>query len=169
MNMKEIYLYQLNKELKFFLSLFLVSLMVGVMIGLIYLFQTTSFSKELTSNRLVKTSEFIEEDFGIDESAARSTGELLMTTHNHIIGFSFIFFSVGGIFYFNSIVKGFWKLFLIAEPFISTLISFGSMWGVRYLDENLIYLTIISAIFLYSAFFIMVFISLFELTLKRPS
>lgn len=169
MNMKEIYLYQLNKGIKLFLSFFLVSLTVGVIFGLIYLFQTTSFNKDVTSNRLVDSSEFIEEDFGINETVARSTSELLMTTHNHIIGFSFIFFFLGGIFYFNSIVKGFWKLLFIGEPFISNVVSFGSMWGVRYLDENLIYLTIISAVLLYSAFFIMVFISLFELNLKKPA
>jgi len=166
--MKEIYLYQLNKELKLFLGIFLIVLSIGISIGLVYLYNTTSFSKSVTTERLIESNKKIEEDFGINESPSRSTGELLMTIHNHIIGFSFIFFFVGGIFYFNSIVGGFWKMFLIIEPLLSTAISFGSMLGVRFIGEIFIYLTIISATLLYLSYFIMVSISIIELTLKRP-
>ena len=166
--MKEIYLFQLNKELKVFLSIFLLVLSSGVIFGLIYLYKTTSFNKSITTERLIENDDLIEEDFGINESTSRSTGELLMTIHNHIIGFSFIFFLVGGIFYFNSIISGFWKMFLILEPLISTLISFSSMLGIRFINEAFVYITIISAILLYLSYFIMISISLIELTLKRP-
>lgn len=166
--MKEIYLFQLNKELKVFLSIFLLVLSSGVIFGLIYLYKTTSFNKSITTERLIENDELIEEDFGINESPSRSTGELLMTIHNHIIGFSFIFFFVGGIFYFNSILGGFWKMFLIIEPLVSTLISFSSMLGIKFIDETLVYVTIISAVLLYLSYFIMITISLIELTLKRP-
>ncbi len=111
--MKKIYLYQLNKDLKAFLSVFLIVLSIGVLFGLAFLFETTSFNKSVAAERLIETENDFEEDFGIDETNTKSKGELLMTTHNHIIGFSFIFFFTGGIFYFNSIVKGFWKVFLL--------------------------------------------------------
>jgi hypothetical protein len=139
------------------------------MSGLIFLFHTTSFSTSETVDRLSRSSLDIEEDFGINEAPVRSAGELLTTTHNHILGFSFIFFFTGAIFYFNSLIKGFWKIFLMTEPLISTVISFGSMWLVRYFGEGYIYLTMISAILMYISFFIMSGVSLFELNSKRLS
>ena len=165
--MKKVYLYQLNKDLKIFLSIFLIVLTIGVSLGLVFLFNTTSFSTNKVSERLIENENNIEEDFGIDESTSKSTGELLMTTHNHILGFSFIFFFLGTIFYLNSIITGGWKMFLIIEPLISTLVSFGSMWMIRFFGEGFISLTIISSVLIYSSFYVMVFISLFELNLKR--
>lgn len=165
--MKEIYLYQLNKEIKFFLMSFLIVLSVGVFVGLIFLYHTTLFSQEGTVKRINIESNSIEEDFGINEAPIKSDGELLTTTHNHIIGFSFIFFFVGSIFYFNSILKGFWKMFLLIEPFFSIIISFGSMWLVRYFHKDFIFLTIISAVLIYFSFFIMIIISLYELNINK--
>ena len=162
--MKKIYLYQLNKDFKNFLTIFLTVLSIGVI--LVFLFHTTSFDKDITSERLIDNKEFLEEDFGINESKAKNTGELLMTTHNHILGFAFIFFLTGGIFYFNSIISNFWKSVLIIEPLISTVFSFGSLWLVRYLGSEWIYLTILSAILMYTAFFIMVVISIYDLNRK---
>ena len=165
--MKEIYLYQLSKQLKLFLTSFLIVLSIGVLVGLFFLYTTTVFDKEVTINRLNVESKTIEEDFGINEAPIKSDGELLTTTHNHVIGFSFIFFFVGGIFYFNSIVKGFWKMFLLIEPFFSIIVSFGSMWLVRYYVKDLILLTIISAVLIYLSYFIMVIISLYDLNFKK--
>lgn len=167
--MKQIYLYQLNKNIKVFLSVFILSITIGVSLGLVFLFNTTSFKTNVTKEKLMESNSNGEEDFGIDESKSKSTGELLMTTHNHILGFSFIFFLLGGIFYFNSIVKGFWKMFFLIEPLVSTLASFLSMWGVRLLHENFIYITIISAIIMYFSFYFMVLISLIDLNLKQPA
>lgn len=165
--MKKIFLYQLNKDLKVFLTVFLIVLSIGILFGLAFLFNTTSFDKTIAAERLIEQENKLEEDFGIDESPVKSTGELLMTTHNHILGFSFIFFFIGGIFYFNSIIVGYWKSFLIIEPFISILVSFGSMWLVKYFGGVFIYLTILSSILLYSSFFVMLIISLYELNLKK--
>jgi hypothetical protein len=148
---------------------FILSITIGVSLGLVFLFNTTSFKTNVTKEKLMESNSNGEEDFGIDESKSKSTGELLMTTHNHILGFSFIFFLLGGIFYFNSIVKGFWKMFFLIEPLVSTLASFLSMWGVRLLHENFIYITIISAIIMYFSFYFMVLISLIDLNLKQPA
>ena len=151
---------------KLFLTIFLIVLSIGVMFGLVFLFHTTSFDKDATSERLIESEQLIEEDFGINESKAKSTSELLMTTHNHILGFTFIFFFTGGIFYFNSLVNVFWKTLLITEPLISTVLSFGSLWLVRFFGSDWIYLTILSSVLLYSAFFIMVVISIYDLNRK---
>ena len=165
--MKEIYLFQLNEKLKAFLSVFLIVLSCGIFLGLAFLFHSTSFMTSVTTEQLVKSKDYVEEDFGIDESKAKSTGELLMTTHNHILGFSFIFLFVGIIFYFNSVIDGFWKTFLLIEPLISIIVSFGSMWAVRLIWDGFIYLTVFSALLMYLSYFLMVIISLYDLNLKR--
>lgn len=167
--MKKIYLYQLNKDLKFFLFISTFTVTVGLVFGLIFLFHTTQFDKNVTVDRLIEKNDEIEEDFGINESNAKTTGELLMTTHNHILGFSFIFFIIGGIFYFNSIISGVWKIILITEPLVSTIVSFSSLWLVRFLGNELIYITVISATLMYTAFFVMVAVIFYELTLKTSS
>jgi hypothetical protein len=165
--MKEIYLFQLNKDLRIFLTVFLLVLSIGVSLGLVFLFHTTSFDKTVTTNKLVESQVQLEDDFGINESKSKSSGELLMTTHNHILGFTFIFFFVGTIFYFNSVINGVWKMFFLIEPLVSILLSFGSMWAVRFWGTGFIYLTIISAIIMYISYFIMVSVSIYDLILKR--
>ncbi len=93
--------------------------------------------------------------------------EMLITTHNHILGFSFIFFITGMIFYFNSIISGFWKSFLLIEPTISIVITFGSIWLMRFVHEDFVYLTILSSVILYLSFFIMAGVSAYELKFKK--
>ena len=111
-----------------------------------------------------KGSEIKENSDSLDEmelemNYEKSISEMLMTTHNHILGISFILLSVGIIFYFNSILSGFWKMFLMIEPFVSLIISFTSIWGVRFIDGNFVYITFISALFMYTSLFIMIILS----------
>ena len=118
-----------------------------------------------------KGSEIKENSDSLDEmelemNYEKSISEMLMTTHNHILGISFILLSVGIIFYFNSILSGFWKMFLMIEPFVSLIISFTSIWGVRFIDGNFVYITFISALFMYTSLLIMIIISLFDLIKK---
>ena len=158
---------KLDKTLKNFLASYLIVLTIGVCIGLSFVNQTTNFSPSGAVERFRGSEENIEGDFEIKENYPKSISEMLMTTHNHIIGFSFIFFTTGLIFYFNSILKGFWKTFLLTEPFISIILSFGSIWGMRFIDKGFVYVTIISATLLYISFFIMIGISLYDLKIKK--
>ncbi len=161
-------LYKFNKSLKKLLSTYLIVLTVGVLCGLLFLNSTTSFSSKGAIERF-KGSDVVELDDEIDFNISyeKSLSEMLMTTHNHVLGFSFIFISLGIIFYFNSIIVGFWKNFLIVEPFVSILVSFGSIWGMRFIDENFVYITIISASLLYLSYFIIAGVSFYELVFKR--
>jgi hypothetical protein len=165
----KIALYQLEPGLKKLLALFIITLTVGVIIGLIYLEHTTNYTPEGAATHYRGSEEGITEEFDIPESYAKPVSELLITTHNHIISFSFIFILLGLIFYFNSVITGFWKQFLLIEPFISTLVSFGSLWGIRFIDSSFAYIAVISAVFIYGSFFIMSFTSLYELLLKKSS
>jgi hypothetical protein len=163
MNLK---LFLLDKELKTFLAVYLIIVAIGVSIGLIYLSQTTSMTPKGTVERF-NGSETKEVELDIPESYPKPIGELLVSTHNHILGLSFIFFSVGLIFYFNSIIKGMLKTVLMVEPLISSIITFGSIWLIRFVDPAFVYLTFLSSLLMYIGFYIIVFISLYELIFRK--
>ena len=158
---------KLDKTLKNFLTSYLIVLSIGVCVGLAFVNQTTKLSPSGAIERFRGSEENTDDGFEIKENYPKSVSEMLMTTHNHIIGFSFIFLTTGMIFYFNSTVKGFWKTFLLTEPFVSILLSFGSIWGMRFIDKGFVYVTVISAIFMYTSFFVMAGVSIYDLRIRK--
>ena len=165
MNIK---LHQLESSLKKFLSVFVIVLSIGVLMGLIYLSQTTKYSPKKAIERFNGSQVNTKDDIlDIPETYPKPISEMLITTHNHIIGFSLLFFAIGLIFYFNSVINGFWKLFLIIEPLVSIIVTFGSIWGMRYISKYFVYLAALSSTFLYLSFFTMALIILYELLFKK--
>ena len=161
----KIRLYQLPSKFKLLLLLTVINLTAGVGIGLYYVANTTQLSPEGTTEHFSGSE--INEEFDIPEKYPKPISELLTTTHNHIISMTFIFFILGGIFYFNSIITGFWKSFIIAEPFISIITTFGGLWLMRFCHPAFVYLVIPSGILMYLCFFAMAGINIYELTLKK--
>lgn len=161
--MNELELHRLPKILKLYLASFVIALAIGVTIGLVYLYETTKFDKETTIERYSGAQIEVEEDFGIVENGGKTKNEILMTVHNHIISFSTFFFLMGILFYFSTTLKGFIKKIILFEPMISILFSFGSLLAVKFISPIFIYITLISATFMYSGFFLMVFILLKDL------
>jgi hypothetical protein len=160
-------LHRWPKSLRGLLIGFLFLLISGVTVGLIYLFQTTSLSTTGTIEHYNGSEINDESSLDIQEKYAKPVSELLLTTHNHFIGFSFIFIILGGLFYFNSTITGQLKSFLIIEPFFSTWMTFASIWGIRYFDSSFVYLTFAGAIITYFTFYLMVLILLYELSFKK--
>ncbi|MCC7430915.1 hypothetical protein IT568_08745 [bacterium] len=157
-------LYKLDKPLKNLLLTFICVLGTGVSVGLIFLGNTTNLSPNGTITRYNGTGQTQDE---IQTEYPKPIQELLLTTHNHILGMSLFFFAIGLIFHFNTIVSGFWKSFLMIEPLISVVVTFGSIWLLRFVHPNFVYLTMISAILMYLCFYTMIFILIFELRFKK--
>jgi hypothetical protein len=155
------------KPLKLFLLGFLFLLTSGILMGLGYLYHTTTLTPSGAVEHYRGSKDSANDLFKVKEKYPKPVSELLLTTHNHLIGFSFIFIILGGLFYFNSIVIGRLKTFLIVEPFFSTWFTFMSLWGIRYTHESFIYLTMITAILTYLSYFLIVAILFFELVLKK--
>ncbi len=156
-------LHQLDNILKYFLSLFLIVMTIGVTIGIIYVQTTTNISAEGTVHQYAGSE--VKDEFDIPEHYPKPISDMLMTTHNHIISFAMIFGMTGLLFYFNSIIIGLWKFVLMAEPLISTLITFGSIWGIRFIAPEFAYITMISGILMYITYYVMVGVMLYELLL----
>ena len=150
----------LDKTAKYFLSLFLITLGIGITTGLYYVYLTTDSTPTGTIERY-NGSESVENE--IPEEFPKPLENMILTTHNHVNSFAMISFLIGFIFYFNSIIIGKLKLFLMIEPFLSTLITFSSLWMMRFANENFVYILFLSSFLLYVCWFSMIFIAIYEL------
>lgn len=158
-------IFQFPKQLKFLIASLLLSLTFGVIIGLGFLYYTTSYSTTKAIERYNGSQ--LTNEFEIAENYPKPISEIFITTHNHIIAFTLIFTVVGFIFYFSSIPNSRLKNFLLIEPFISIIISFGSLWLIRFVNENFVYLMAVSSSFIYLSYFTMVSLILYEIFFKK--
>ena len=97
-------LYKLDKEIKIFISIFLILLCTGVTLGIMYVYYTTNISMPGISDYYAGSD--VIDEYDIPLEYPKPYAEMLLTTHNHIISFAIIFFILGCIFYYNSIVTG---------------------------------------------------------------
>ena len=144
------------KPLKIFLIGFLFLLTSGVSVGLVFLFITTSLSATGTIEHYNGSAVSTDDTFSIQEKYAKPVSEMLLTTHNHLIGFSFIFLILGMLFYFNTTIKGQLKNFILVEQLISTWVTIASLWGIRFIDTNLVYISVTAAVLTYISFYLLV-------------
>jgi len=162
-------LHKWPKPLKIFLVAFLFLLTSGVTVGLVFLFMTTSLSVTGTIEHYNGSDVSTDDTFSIQEKYAKPVSEMLLTTHNHLIGFSFIFIILGMLFYFNTIINGQLKNFLIVEPLISAWVTFASLWGIRFIGTYFIYVSMTAAVLTYLSFYLLVGVLIYELLFKTSS
>ncbi len=162
--MNSIKLINLDKDFKFFLSCFLFTMLIGIFIGLGFIYYTTDMNIQGTIEHY-NGSEILDNE--IPEEFPKPMEAMILTTHAHVNSFALISLIIGTIFYFNSIISGKIKLLLMVEPFFSTLITFLSMWFLRYLNESFVYLVLLSGFLMYLFWIIMVVLSLYELLFKK--
>ncbi|KAA3613059.1 MAG: hypothetical protein D8M58_12175 [Calditrichaeota bacterium] len=163
----QIKLYKLDRTFRHFLSAFILLLLASTFTGLAFVYQTTQFAKTGITERYSGSITSPSDDFDILEKYPKSYSEMLLNTHNHLFGFAFIFFTLGFVFYFNSVITGFWKYLLLVEPFFSVLITFSGMWAMRFIHPGFVCAVIIAGFLTYAAIFIMAFTLIYELLLKK--
>ena len=154
-------LHEFPRKLKFLCFLTVFNLTIGVGVGLYYVGYATDYTTTGTSEHYKGSK--VDDTFDIPEKYPKPLSELLNTTHTHVIAMTFIFLIIGGIFFFNSIIKGIFKTILIVEPFISIILTFGGIWLIRFINPVFSYLVILSGILMYLSFFIMALTIFYEL------
>jgi len=159
------YLKDLEKNIKYFLVAFLITITAGIFTGLSYIYYTTNIAADSISERYAGS--VVEEDYEIPENFPKSIENMIQTTHEHVNSFAIISFMIGMIFYFNSIINGKLKAFLMIEPFLSTIITFLSLWLIRFINTSFAYLVILSSTLMYLCWFVMIGIAMYELILKK--
>ena len=153
----------LNSELKYALSGFLIIMSLGIFTGLLYINHTTDMSVFGTLEQYTGSEV---KEYDIPEKFPKEYESMLLISHQHIVSFAFISFVIGAIFNFNTIINQKLKKFLIIEPYISIFITFSSMWLMRYFNSNFVYLLIISSTLMYLCWYVMILVSLYDLNRK---
>lgn len=152
-------LHQFPKEIKLLILVFVSVLSIGFFGGLSFVNNTTSMQPAS-----IETHYLGNED---DEEAEimkfkKNEREILTIVHNHILSMSVIFFLLSLILSTTSINKKL-KYFLMIEPFLSIILTFGGIYmlwkGVTWFK----YIIIVSGTFMTLSFVIAVFSIVYQL------
>lgn len=150
---------QFPKEVKGLVFAFIICLSIGFYAGIRFVNDTSNSNPQGIEERYLGNES--------DEAATvmkfkKSRGEVMTMVHNHILSLSVIFFLLGGLVATTSINKKL-KSFLMLEPFLSILCTFGGiyfMWsGIFWMK----YVIMVSGILMTIAFTLSIFFILKEL------
>ncbi len=162
----QVTLTSLPGPLKRALLAFILLQVSGVLFGLTTLFLETDLSMSGTVTHYRGDPPPVNE-LEIQENFEKPLSQLLLTTHNHLLGFSFIFILLMPLFYLSNTVMGTLKNILLIEPFISVLITFLSIWGLRFISPHFVYLSMFFGLLTYISYFLIVGIISYELAFKK--
>ena len=153
-----------DRGIRLFVTAFLLLLTSGYGIGLAFVDNTTAATPQGLAEHFRGTPENAQSP---EIKYAKSPVEMYTFLHNHILSLALVFFAIGGIFYFTSMPPGLIKDFLIVEPFIAILTTFGGIWFMRYVSEYFSWLVLFSGISMVGCYLIMVISILKELWLRK--
>lgn len=136
----ENYIPRLPRPLKHLVGVFLVVLSIGYFTGIAFVENTTSLAPEGIVENYTGNEE--------DEEATimkfrKSDREMLTILHTHILSMSLIFFILGFLVYGCPLPSSL-KYFLMIEPLISVVLTFGGIYLVWLGYEWLTYLVMLS-------------------------
>ena len=114
----------LPKEIKLLIGAFVIVLSIGFYTGLLFVGETSTANPNGIEEQYLGNEN--------DENAEvmrfkKSDKEMLTLVHNHILSMAIIFFLLGLIVSITKLNKKL-KLFLIVEPFVSVILTFGGLY-----------------------------------------
>ncbi len=154
---------QFPKEVKGLIIAFIITLSIGFYAGIRFVDETSNSNPTGIEERYLGNEN--DEDATVMKFK-KSNQEVMTLVHNHILSLSVIFFLLGGIVATTGINKKL-KAFLMIEPFVSILCTFGGiyfMWaGILWMK----YVIMISGILMTISFTASVFFILKGLLIKK--
>ncbi|WP_372755835.1 hypothetical protein [Mariniflexile sp.] len=154
----------LPKELKLLIGIFIIVLSIGFYTGLLFVKETS------TANPNGIELQYLGNESDEDAEVMRfkkSAKEMLTLVHNHILSMSIIFFLTGIIVAITKLNRKL-KLFLMIEPFLSVVLTFGGIYllwcGVLWVK----YIVMVSGLLMTLTFSISVLVILKQLLQKNP-
>lgn len=143
--------------------------LVGYTTSLLFVHHTTGMTPPGVSAHYRGAEAEATDAAGADEAMQfpKSYAEMLTITHTHLL-------SMAAIFVFSGLALALcerpperWRRLLIVEPFAALLISFASMWLMRYVDGRFSWLLALSSGLMAATFYVQAFFVLRELA--RPA
>lgn len=151
------------KHIKIFIAAFVIVLSAGYFSGLLFVNQTNAIAPDGIEENYLGNEEI--EDAKVMKFA-KGEREMLTIIHTHILSMSFIFFLLGGLVAITSLSRGV-KSFLMIEPFISIILTFGGiylMWkGIIWMK----YIVVLSGTLMTLVFVVSAGAVLFQLAKKN--
>ena len=155
----------LPKELKLLIGAFIIVLSIGFYTGLLFVGETSSVNPNGIEEQYLGNE--TDEDAMVMKFK-KGEKEMLTLFHNHTLSMSIIFFLVGLLLSITQLNKKL-KLFLIIEPFVSIIFTFGGIYllwkGILWMK----YVVMISGTLMSLTFTISIIIILSQLLVKRMS
>ena len=154
--------------MRLFITAFLLVVTAGYAVGLAFVDHTTSgtpsgISEEFRGN---EGSGAVTTETAPELKFEKSPRELYTFLHNHIFSLSMLFFCVGAVFSFSSVRPGL-RSFLLVEPFVAIVTTFGGIWLLRYVSPAFSWLVIVSSLSMIGCYVAMVVLILKELWWRR--
>ena len=151
------------KELKLLIGAFIVVLSIGFFTGLLFVGETSSANPNGIEEQYLGNEH--------DEEAKimkfkKSDQEMLTLVHNHILSMSIIFFLVGSILSTTQLNRKL-KLFLMIEPFVSVLLTFGGIYLLWKGTLWMTYIVMFSGVLMTLSYTLSVLIIMVQLTKKK--
>ncbi|MCL6294591.1 hypothetical protein [Jejuia spongiicola] len=156
-------IFTLPKEIKLLIGAFIIVLSIGFYTGLLFVGETSSANPNGIEEQYLGNED--------DENATvmrfkKSEREMLTLVHNHILSMSIIFFLIGLLVAITKLNNKL-KLFLIIEPFVSVIFTFGGLYllwtGILWTK----YIVMFSGILMTLTFSLSILIVLKQLLQKR--
>ncbi len=156
-------IYTLPKELKLLIGTFIIVLSIGFYTGLLFVSETSSTNANGIEEQYLGNED---DEEVIIMKFKKSEREMLTLVHNHILSMSIIFFLVGVILGITKLNKNL-KLFLMIEPFVSVVLTFGGIYLLWKGTLWMKYLVIFSGLLMAFTYTISIAIILWQLVQKR--
>ncbi len=153
------------RYIKVFVASFLLVLSVGYFSGISFISETQATTPSGIEENYLGNEE---QENATTMKFKKSEREMLTTLHSHILSISIIFFLVGGLLATTSISVKI-KSFLLIEPFVSVILTFGGiylMWkGILWFK----YVVVFSGVMMTVVYVLSVLTIFFQLAKKQPS
>ncbi|MFD0835550.1 hypothetical protein ACFQ0I_07250 [Mariniflexile aquimaris] len=149
----------LPNELKVLIGAFVIVLSIGFYTGLLFVGETSSANPNGIEEQYLGNEN--DEDAEVMHFK-KSDQEMLTLVHNHILSMSIIFFLLGILVAITKLNKKL-KLFLMIEPFLSVLLTFGGLYLLWCGHLWMKYIVMISGILMTLTFTLSAFIVLKQL------
>lgn len=141
--------------LRRFVFIYMLITTTGLMLGLAFVRNETNLSATGIREHYNGTDPL--QDMSGDIKFEKSVKDLLLTTHNHILGLSSVFFITATLFWFTGWFSETWRLVIMAEPMVALVTTFGSIWLLRFIPgmEWITWFIILSGISMFITFGLM--------------
>ena len=155
-------IYTFPRELKMLIAAFVVVLSIGFFTGLLFVGETSSVNPNGIEEQYLGNEDI--ENVKVMKFK-KSDKEMLTLVHNHVLSMAIIFFLMGLILSVTKLNKKV-KLFLMIEPFISVILTFGGIYMLWKGQLWMKYIVMFSGTLMTLTFSLSAFIILFQLTKK---